>query len=262
VFAKKNDKYSYNNTSVWEARYHAINDSFDKDNVRQYYEDICQLTAINGKRIAVQRKIYYMAYQFLLRKDKEYALKFYLHYLGIKSISDSFQYKRISKINRRLLFRNSKEEENFNKICGKLLQNKDISTALAQLDRLEISQRKKIKLTVSAIKEASDKQEKIAGILGNLLSEEPESVSEPSFASPAILPVTDTKESLFLLFIDNNFKLNKKEVNIFARSHGVMKDQLIESINELYYEELDDILIDEDNEYYIMTEAYYEQIKR
>jgi hypothetical protein len=47
----------------------------------------------------------------------------------------------------------------------------------------------------------------------------------------------------------------------FAKSNSVMKNQLVESINELCYELLDDVLIEEDDEYYTIDPRYYQKIQ-
>jgi hypothetical protein len=46
----------------------------------------------------------------------------------------------------------------------------------------------------------------------------------------------------------------------FAKSKGVFKNQLIESINEICYEILDDVLIEEEDEFYTINPDYYQKL--
>ena len=62
------------------------------------------------------------------------------------------------------------------------------------------------------------------------------------------------------IFAKNNFSVSQSELETFAKSKGVFKNQLIESINEVCYENLDDILIEEEDEYYIINPNYYQRL--
>ncbi|MDR1200612.1 MAG: hypothetical protein LBL58_03140 [Tannerellaceae bacterium] len=249
----ESDRSFYNSSDAWKVRYnHLIND-FNPESVVRFYEDICQLSAMSDKRITIQREIYYKAYLFLVHKDKEYSLKLYLQYLHVKTLSNSFVHKRINKENRQWFFRNIKEEQQFNQICTTLLKNKDLRVALKQLDNLEITQRKKIKLDITSIREAAGKQARVADILSDLLADESVDTFKDS-------PVIDNKEALLQLFINKDYKLNKEEVDIFAQSKGIFTDQLIQRINEEHFDELDDVLIEEENKQYRLNKTYLQQI--
>lgn len=64
------------------------------------------------------------------------------------------------------------------------------------------------------------------------------------------------------LFSKNNFSMPQIEVEEFAKSKGVFKNQLIESINESCYEVLDDVLIEEEDDYYTIIPEYFQKIQR
>ncbi|NDV65586.1 tellurite resistance TerB C-terminal domain-containing protein [Bacteroides sp. 224] len=260
------DKRFYTrNADAWEIRYNHLQESFTPKHVQQYYEDVCRLGENNAQRVPVERKIYLESYRFLAKKDRGYALRFYLHYLKVKCLSDTFKHQEIGVKYRKLLFKTPEEEKQFDAICKKLLRYKNWEKAIEQFDEMQLTQRKKIKLNVQAIKSAAEKQSKVAGVLGNLLSEEEElpistpKIEKPSAKATPELPANH-KDALFQLFISNSLKLNKEEVNIFARPRGIFVGQFIESINEEYYEELDDVLIEEDDDYYVINEAYFQQI--
>ena len=62
------------------------------------------------------------------------------------------------------------------------------------------------------------------------------------------------------VFAKSNFSVSQCEFETFAKSKGVFKNQLIESINEICYENLDDVLIEEEDEYYIINPNYYQRL--
>jgi hypothetical protein len=47
---------------------------------------------------------------------------------------------------------------------------------------------------------------------------------------------------------------------LFAKSKGIFKNQLIESINEICYDFLDDVLIEEEDDYYTINRNYFQTI--
>ena len=62
------------------------------------------------------------------------------------------------------------------------------------------------------------------------------------------------------IFAKGNFSIPQSELETFAKSKGVFKNQLIESINEICYEDLDDVLIEEEDEHYIINPNYYQRL--
>jgi hypothetical protein len=65
---------------------------------------------------------------------------------------------------------------------------------------------------------------------------------------------------LLELFAKNNFTAPQTEIEDFARRNGAFKNQVIESVNEACYEFLDDVLIEEDEDLYIVNEEYCRMI--
>jgi hypothetical protein len=62
------------------------------------------------------------------------------------------------------------------------------------------------------------------------------------------------------LFPKSNFSVSQIELEQFAKSKGIFKNQLIESINEICYEFLDDVLIEEEEDYYTINTNYFKRI--
>ena len=256
------DFYS-DNSDAWEVSYHQLQATFNPKEAESFYDKACQLAKRN-KRVMVIRKIYFDSYLLLVEIDREYALRFYLHYLDV---STSIQHRKITRKNAKKLFRKPGENERFDAICADLLLHKDLPNVLEQFDRMQISQRKKISLSVQAIQAAAEKQSKVAGVLTEWLADEEmpvahEAVKNVPEETPVATPAESSKEALIRLFIANAYRINKEEVDIFARSRGLFTGGLIEGINDEHFETLDDVLIEEDEEYYILNEAYCRQIQK
>jgi TerB-C domain len=62
------------------------------------------------------------------------------------------------------------------------------------------------------------------------------------------------------IFFENNLSISLSDLEVFAKSKGFFKNQLIESINETCYAILDDILIEEDENFYTIDENYYQKL--
>lgn len=54
--------------------------------------------------------------------------------------------------------------------------------------------------------------------------------------------------------------MTKSEVEGFAKSKGLMANGLIEKINDLCYETLDDVLIEEEEEHWSVSDDYLNAI--
>ena len=61
-------------------------------------------------------------------------------------------------------------------------------------------------------------------------------------------------------FTKSNFSVSQSELESFAKSKGVFKNQLIESINETCFDFLDDVLIEEEDDYYTINSNYFQRI--
>ena len=237
--------------------YENIRNDFDPNNPDDFYEKICRLASSTEKlRVTTTRDIYYRSYNFMASHHKKISLKFYLHY---SRASSYLKYKEIGVRNAKRLFTDETQRKEFDAICKKCnsLKTSDIDKAFEMLDEMLIPKRKKITLNVESILKEKEKHSKVTQLLGEYLNEE-----EPIEIIPEKVEMTENnnQKEFFELFISHSFRLNQQEVNIFAQSKNLFKDQFIESINDAYYEELDDLLIEEEGEEYILNKEYYEQI--
>ena len=71
---------------------------------------------------------------------------------------------------------------------------------------------------------------------------------------------SEIQTETIVLFKNNSFFVSIIEMETFSKSKGVFKNQLIESINEVCYEYLDDIIIEEEEDKYSLNQIYYQKI--
>ena len=216
-----------------------------------FYEKICLIDEAEF-RVVASREILLQAYRFLVSHNRTYSLMCYLQYLNVKTYSDTFKHKSIAGKYNKLLFKNKEQKEYFDNICRQLLVSKDITKAIESLEKISVI-KKKIELDSDAIKEAGKEQSEVARVLEQYLSEE----EEETIPHKITLPVSEQPDTgLVSLFISNNFRLSKQDVLLFAQEKKQFPNQLIQQINEEHYETLDDLFIEEDDEYYTMSEEY------
>lgn len=247
------------------------------DSPEKFYHEICRFARLN-RDISIQhiRTLYNrghcrLAYRWQTPETTFYALKLYLHYLTVKSSSPTYRYSQ-----HRVPFNNQAKGQAFNNICEQLKHDGDLDNAFAQLDvfmhttfpedpESEPSPppRKKIKLNISSIQHAKIKQKEVAELLGEYLNDEDKENNTSNTGHFLHITSDDAdtnQEDLFKLFRSNEFRLSIEKANEFAQSKGLFAESFIESINDQYYETLDDLLIEDDEDSYILNLEYLEQI--
>ena len=257
---KENQVQLPENQPSWQSKYATLIESFDKQNIETFYNEVCKL----GKRYKYPpnaRNIYFQSYQFLAKQNSNYALLLYLQYLHVKTPSTNFRHKKVSEEYKKMLFRNKMQETRFQQLCDQLKENHNLPQAIEETKQFFRINRREINLDTQAIEDVGREHSQMAELLGKYLEDESEIVDEIPVSS-TILPDNTNESELFRLFEQNNFTLNKKEVDTFARNNGMFCDSLIQQINETYYETLDDVLIEDEEENYMLNKAYYESIKQ
>ncbi len=168
-------------------------------------------------------------------------------------------------------------------IVSELIKDKDLDKALKDVTKVYEIKRKKIQLDTTSIKEVQQQHSGTVELLNEYLKDDFEdennsiksqeinseeikieitqksvNISHPAFISDlSFMPI---HVSTLELFSKSNFSISQIEVEEFAKSKGVFKNQLIESINETCYEFLDDVLIEEEDDYYTINTNYFQRI--
>ncbi len=258
--SKKKKQYEEYTPPSWQSKYAILIGNFDKQNIETFYGEICKLANLY-KYPPNARSIFFQSYQFLAKQESSHALLLYLQYLHVKTPNANFRHKKVNGEYKKRLFRNETQAEKFQQLCDRLKENRDIDQAIDDTKYLFRINRREISLDTQAIRDVGREHAQMAALLGKYLEDDPEIMMEGKPASSGVLENETDESAIFRLFERCNFTLNKKEIDTFARNRGMFGSSLIQQINETYYETLDDLLIEDDGENYILNKAYYESIQ-
>lgn len=211
-----------------------------------------------------------------LGHDPEQVVHLYFHYLyyGGK-YRHSFNPKPLLKRLEKKLFKLPEQLARFEALRQELLRSRDLAPASAAVPTIWQRERKKIQLDPTAVQTARRLHSGTVELLNEVLQDEPTPpVAAPPaapLATPTPLPtqartfapglsLSTQQQKLVQLFADQGLTVPQTAVEAFARQHGALRNQLIDSLNEACYDLLDDVLIEESGEDYTIYEAYYQQL--
>ncbi|GEM_PF-1565593 len=272
------------NTARWKIKYESVENAYS-GNSENFMSEIMALGKLNKNNPSCEN-IFFEASKFMSKRHKPTALALYLHYMYHDLKSEKFDNKPLTKSIQKSLFTTNEQLHEFEIILSRLIQDKNLEKALAQLPAVYEIKRKRIQLDAGSIKEVQSLHSDTVTLLNEYLKDELEddnstiiaeeiNTEEVSIQITPKVPVQET-ESLYvaeLLFTDiqiialsffekSNFSIGLDEMENFAKAKGVFRNQLIESINESCYELLDDLLIEEEEDFYTINIDYYKSIKR
>ncbi len=269
------------NTNRWKSKFEKLTSGYNNQ-PKEFIDTIISIGIQNKKNPSVEN-IFFEASKFIAKHDKESALTLYVHYLYHDLKSASFDNKQLTKTIQKSLFKTNEQLHDFEKIVSELISDKDLDKALKSVPKIYEVKRKKIQLDRTAIKEVKQQHTGTVELLNEYLQDDFEDenntiqsqeINNEEIKIEIIQKNESFKQSEFLselsfnfmhistleLFSKNNFSILQNEIEAFAKSKGIFKNQLIESINDICYEHLDDILIEEDDEYYTINQDYYQTI--
>lgn len=269
------------NTTRWKIKFDLLADSYTSD-ATKFVKDIIALGKSNTKNPSVEN-IFYEASKFIASRDKEASLTLYVYYLHHDLKSAKFDNKQLNKTIQKSLFKTNEQLHDFQVIISQLVQDKDLKKALGQVPSVYAIKRKKIQLDRNTIQEVHEKHSGTVELLNEYLKDEYEDEAN-SFRTREIdseevaIEITSKLDSVEIssfddsinftkiqhetleLFSKANLSILQADLEAFAKSKGMFKNQMIESINETCYYILDDVLIEEDEEFYTIDENYYNRI--
>ena len=277
------DKNLYTqNTTRWKIKFEELTKNYN-GNPKGFFEEILILGKLNQRNPSVEN-IFFEASKFITKYNREYSLSFYMYYLYYDLQSSKFDNKQFTKTIQKSLFATNEQLHDFEAVVSELINSRDLEKALQSVPKIYEVKRKKIKLDKSLIQEAAEQHSETVEILNEYLQDEYEDVnnsiktyeiSKDEVEIKIISKTEDVKGQLIYdsnlmfnqlhaaalqLFEKNNFSILQDDFEIFAKSKGAFRNQLIESINEICYECLDDVLIEEEDEYYTINTDYYQTI--
>lgn len=267
------------NVSRWKTEFDQLTSAFNNPNKEAFIAGVHHLAKVNTRNPSVEN-IYFEASKFIAKHDKEQALKLYLHYLYCDLKSDKFDNKQLTKTIQKSLFSTGEQLNEFQQLVDVFVKDRDLGKALSLMPKIYGPKRKQIRIDRSVVDAVKNEHSETVELLNEYLVDEkedafdnqtPETSEEVkiTIARPVASPVSRFIEPILLnevqtaaidLFLKSGNTLPVNEVESFARSSGAFRNQLIDSINEGCYEALDDVLIEEDGECYVLNEDYYSKL--
>jgi hypothetical protein len=268
-------------TGRWKIKFEELATNF-KSNSNTFIEAIIELGNLNKKNPSIEN-IFFEASKFIAKYDKVASLALYVHYLYHDLKSATFDNKQLTKTIQKSLFKTNEQLHDFEQIVSELIKDKNLDKALDAVPKIYEVKRKKIQLDRTAIKEVQQQHSGTVELLNEYLrdnfEDENNSIQSQEINSEEIkieiiqkneeslhsaflstLSLNPIHISFLELFSKNNFSILQSEIEDFAKLKGVFKNQVIESINESCYEVLDDVLIEEEDDYYTIIPDYFQKI--
>lgn len=262
-------------TTRWKDKFQELTRTGAENDKSALISSLYELGRLNQKNPAVEN-IYYEASRFMAAVDRMESLKLYLHYVWQDLHSVIVDNKQLNKTIQKKLFHNQDQLLTFTGIIDELCTTRDLKAALESVESIYKPRRKSIVLDNSVIAKVEQQHSGTVAILSEYLQDEEEvyefktSAVSPSVLEQAVLSsenVALQNESGFsaiqLGFLDrfaHSNELDLASAEEYSREHGVFKNQLIDGINELCYELLDDVLIEESADGYEINPDYFKQI--
>ena len=259
-----------------------LSESFDTEKLSNYNNAIENLELRNQGNPFIEN-IYYEASKFVSKYDKSLSLTYYIKYLYHDLKSATFDNKQLTKTIQKSLFKTNEQLHDFEIIVSELIKDKDLDKALKNISKVYEVKRRKIQLDTASIKDVQQQHSGTVELLNEYLKDDfedenntiksqeisneeikieitqkSEEVHQSAFVSE--LTFSEIHTTVLELFAKSNFSVSQSELEAFAKSKGVFKNQLIESINEICYNFFDDVLIEEEDEYYTINTNYFQRI--
>lgn len=268
-------------TSRWKIKFQELTSDYNgKPN--EFIESIVALGKLNKKNPSIEN-IFFEASKFIAKFDKATSLQLYIHYLYHDLKSVTFDNKQLTKTIQKNLFKTNEQLHDFEKIVSELINDKDLKKALKATAKIYEVKRKKIQLDRTTIQEVQQQHSGTVELLNEYLRDDFEDENneiksqeinneevqieiipknEVFHHTPFLseLSLSSLHISILEIFSKNNLSILQSEIEDYAKSQGVFKNQLIESINENCYDFLDDVLIEEDDDYYTIIPEYFDKI--
>jgi hypothetical protein len=266
------------NVNRWRIQFEELTKNYSC-NPKEFFDAIILLGKLNKKNPSI-KNIFFEAFKFIVSRDRQSALELYIYYVYHNLKSVNFENKKLAKNIQKSLFKTGEQLQDFEKIVVDLIRDKDLDKALKGIFKIYENKRKKIQLDISSIKEVQKQHSGTVELLNKYLKDDFEdeiiAVKIPAEKPLKIQEISNEEacNSAFIntlaftkihiealeLFAKNNFSILQSEMELFAKSKGVFKNQLIESINDTCYEILDDLLIEEEGDYFTINSNYFQKI--
>lgn len=220
--------------------------------------------------------IFFDVFKEVAPKNSLIALKVYLHY-AYHQPSNTIPNKLIPVSIKAKLFPLQNQSLIFEEIVRTLLLEKDLTKALSAIEKIYAIERKKILLDKTSIQVVEEKYTGTVELLNEYLRDDvdddtigvlqskrgEEKNTQDTINNSSVtktVPLKDIQIATLELFAKKNLTLTKSAFKVYASENGMFVNQLIESINDSYYELLEDLLIEEEEENYVIYLENFQKI--
>jgi hypothetical protein len=283
------------NPTRWKIIFENLKNSFNGD-IKTFSEGIQQLININPNNPSIEN-LYLEASKYIVTHNKELALAFYIKYIDQNRKTDLHKLKALPKTFNKILFSDKKQQAQFEAIVASYSADKNLENALQQIPKIYAIVRKKIKIDTETVKDVQKAHAETVELLEEYLKDDLEETIHPPIITKAVKEKSTSKAAkdakvekvdkpekvekpithiiskfistlhfneidikLLDLMEKNNFSILQSDVEKFAKSNGVFKNQLIEHINDSCFDTLDDVLIEEEDQHYTINKQYFSKI--
>lgn len=276
-------------TQRWKIKFEELKANFDNKTIstEEFLKEFVALSLLNENNVVSHKNMFFDAAKYMVFHDKEMAVSLYIYYL-FYDMGFETKTKTLTKKEQKELFQNKDQEGKFEEIKNELLQRAALKTALQKVPSIYYVERKKITLDMTSIKEVQQQHSETVEILNEYLKDEKDEIKPKKEVKKEIpklkakketqkptkkaetkkqsstnyfseLQLTEIQKTVLDYFAKNKFSISQQEFEKLATQNGMFKNQLLESINEKCFEILDDVLIEEE-ENYTIYETYYQKL--
>lgn len=275
--SKTNIILNETNTNRWKTKFDDVVKHYS--NIIGFNWEIDRLVDINEKNPSASH-IYFEAAKFIADFDKVVALELYFKYLDKDIISTKFENKQFPKSTQKQLFKNQDEVNNFVLLIKNFINNRNLTEVLENIPKIFEPKRKKISIDRTAIADIQKQDSLTVELLEEYLCDEesieiteteqtltkefilPEVTNEEinSFKFKDELQLSDLQVNILEFFEKSSYSMIQNELEDFIKSKNLFLNSTIDAINDKCFEMLDDVLIEEDDNYYTIYPDYYKKL--
>lgn len=266
------------NVNRWKEEFNKAKSHLKTKDITAFINNVKQLEVANQKNPNIEN-IFFEASKAIAKYNKPQALIYYAKYIDYDLNSDKIHNKKLTKTVQKSLFKTNEQLKKFEEIIQDLINNQNLNDALIQFKEFYKPSRKKIVLNKKDINDAREKHKNTVNILSDYLEDEENKTVEIDDSDDEIeMSITAKKDSELSIFLNDlglnslqqkilkkiaekNFTIQQDVIEAVALENGQMKNQLIDSINEICSDILDgEFIIEEDEDNYIVEESFYTEL--
>ncbi|WP_294323335.1 tellurite resistance TerB C-terminal domain-containing protein [uncultured Chryseobacterium sp.] len=270
------------NTTRWKSKFETITQTYT--NIADFENQIIRLAEENIKNPSVEN-IFYEASKFMAKQDKPSSLKLYVYYIDSDLKSSKFDNKQMNKTIQKSLFKTDEQLRDFEEILNDFIKDRQLENALKRIGSVYEPKRKKIVIDRNSIQEVQKQHSGTVNLLNEYLQDELEdevktsnSIEENETEEVQIhitgdnntesaisrfhsdLHLSELQKEVLEIFEKSSFSISQNELEEVLKSKNQMMSSVIDSINESCYETLDDVLIEEEDDYFTIFPDYYKKL--